>query len=120
MAELMFGMGQTKKKKETEAKVRETKAELKHVNVTETVETAELKALAARDKAEKAIERETKAHLKDVNVTESVEGQVRKEQANQEKQWKAAGRQQKEQNTNFDMARYVLFKKRNICMRYAE
>jgi hypothetical protein len=35
MAELMFGLGQTKKKKETEAKVRTTKANLKDVTITE-------------------------------------------------------------------------------------
>lgn len=107
MAELMFGLGQTRAKKETEAKVRETKATLKNVTVTETVETNELNALAARDKQWKEAERQTKAQLKDVNVTESVEAQVRKEQFIQEKQWKEAGKQQKEQNTNFDMARYV-------------
>lgn len=33
-----FGLGQTKKKKETEAKVRTTKATLKDVTITETVE----------------------------------------------------------------------------------
>jgi hypothetical protein len=35
MAELMFGLGQTKKKKETEQKVRTTKANLKDVTITE-------------------------------------------------------------------------------------
>eukprot|EP00537_Pseudo-nitzschia_pungens_P011667 CAMPEP_0172386118 /NCGR_PEP_ID=MMETSP1061-20121228/3716_1 /TAXON_ID=37318 /ORGANISM="Pseudo-nitzschia pungens, Strain cf. pungens" /LENGTH=39 /DNA_ID= /DNA_START= /DNA_END= /DNA_ORIENTATION= len=39
MAELMFGLGQTKKKKESEAKVRNTKTNLRDVNITETVET---------------------------------------------------------------------------------
>jgi hypothetical protein len=39
MAELMFGLGQTKKKKETEQKVRYTKATLKDVSITETVES---------------------------------------------------------------------------------
>ena len=38
MAELMFGMGQTKKNKAEKAKVTQTKKELKDVNVTETVE----------------------------------------------------------------------------------
>ena len=107
MAELMFGLGQTKKKKETEAKVKETKATLRNVNITETVETNELKALAAREKAAKEAQRETKAHLKDVNVTDSVEAQVRKEQHKMEKDWKEKGRNQKAENTNFDMARYV-------------
>jgi hypothetical protein len=39
MAELMFGLGQTKKKKETEQKVRTTKEALKDVVITETVES---------------------------------------------------------------------------------
>mmetsp|Transcript_7681 Transcript_7681/g.13526 ORF Transcript_7681/g.13526 Transcript_7681/m.13526 type:complete len:161 (+) Transcript_7681:135-617(+) len=39
MAELMFGLGQTKKKKETEAKVKQTKTNLKDVTITETVES---------------------------------------------------------------------------------
>lgn len=38
MAEMMFALGQTKKKKTEETKVRTTKSELKNVNITDTVE----------------------------------------------------------------------------------
>jgi hypothetical protein len=38
MAELMFGLSQTKKKKTEEAKVRTTKSSLKDVNITDTIE----------------------------------------------------------------------------------
>ena len=38
MAELMFGLSQTKKKKNEEAKVRTTKSSLKDVNITDTIE----------------------------------------------------------------------------------
>jgi hypothetical protein len=38
MAELMFGLSQTKKKKNEEAKVRITKSSLKDVNITDTIE----------------------------------------------------------------------------------
>ncbi|CAJ1945490.1 unnamed protein product [Cylindrotheca closterium] len=38
MAELMFGMGMTKKKKADNAYVKETKDALKNVNITESVE----------------------------------------------------------------------------------
>jgi hypothetical protein len=38
MADMMFALGQSKKKKQVENMVRETKAELKNVNIRETVE----------------------------------------------------------------------------------
>jgi hypothetical protein len=38
MADMMFALGQSKKKKQVENMVRETKADLKNVNITETVE----------------------------------------------------------------------------------
>ena len=75
------------------------------MNITETVETNELKQLHKRGQAQKEAERQTKATLKNVNITDSVEGQVRKEQHKMEKDWKEAGKNQKEQNKNFDMAR---------------
>ena len=105
MAELMFGLGQTKKKKETEKKVNQTKAQLKDVTITDTVEGSVRKDQHNREKDEKATRTQTKANLKDVTITDTVEGEVRKEQHNQEKDWKATGKQQKEANTNFDMAR---------------
>eukprot|EP00980_Cylindrotheca_fusiformis_P011848 scaffold2817_cov130-Cylindrotheca_fusiformis.AAC.3 len=38
MADMMFALGQTKKKKKEENKVRQTKQELKDVNITDTIE----------------------------------------------------------------------------------
>mmetsp|Transcript_45935 Transcript_45935/g.70308 ORF Transcript_45935/g.70308 Transcript_45935/m.70308 type:complete len:121 (+) Transcript_45935:124-486(+) len=38
MADMMFALGQTKKKKKEENKVRTTKSELKNVTITDTVE----------------------------------------------------------------------------------
>lgn len=85
MAELMFGLGQTKKKKETEAKVRNTKAHLKDVTITETVESNVRSDQHGREKSEKAKRNATKQHLRDVNITETVETNVRAEQFGREK-----------------------------------
>jgi len=85
MADLMFGLGQTKKKKETEAKVRNTKAHLKDVNITETVESNVRSDQHGREKSEKAKRTATKQHLRDVNITETVETNVRAEQFGREK-----------------------------------
>ena len=79
MAELMFGLGQTKKKKETEAKVRNTKANLKDVTITETVESNVRSDQHGREKNEKAMRTHTKVHLRDVNITETVETNSRAE-----------------------------------------
>ena len=38
MADMMFALGQTKKKKKEENKVRQTKKELKDVTITDTIE----------------------------------------------------------------------------------
>lgn len=38
MAEMMFALGQTKKKKTEDSKVRQTKKDLKDVNITDTIE----------------------------------------------------------------------------------
>jgi hypothetical protein len=73
MAELMFGLGQTKKKKESEAKVRNTKAHLKDVTITETVESNVRSDQHGREKNEKAKRNFTKEHLRNVNITETVE-----------------------------------------------
>lgn len=95
-----------RKKKETEQKVRSTKATLKDVNITETVENNVRNDQHGRDKNEKAIRTETKTNLRDVNMAmDTVESEVRKEQHSREKDWKATGRQQKVENTSFDMAR---------------
>jgi hypothetical protein len=41
MADMMFALGQTKKKKNEENKVRQTKKDLKDVNITNTIEKGE-------------------------------------------------------------------------------
>lgn len=94
-----------RKKKETEQKVRSTKANLKDVLITETVETNVRADQFGREKAEKATRTATKGDLKNVLITDTVEGDVRREQHSREKEWTATGRQQKVSNTNFDMAR---------------
>jgi len=105
MAELMFGLGQTKKKKETEAKIKNTKAHLKDVTITETVESNVRSDQHDRDQKYKEIKRETKKNLKDVTQEETGEMAIRKQQAEREKQWKQTGRNQVKKNSNFDMAR---------------
>ena len=104
-AELMFGLGQTKKKKESEANKRTWKANLKDVNITETVESNVRGTQHDREKNEKAARRTTKDNLKDVNITDTIESDVRKEQNTREKQWKVTGRNQVKTNSKFDMAR---------------
>merc|ERR1711933_696100 len=78
MAELMFGLGQTKKKKETEAKVRNTKAHLKDVTITETVESNVRADQHGREKDEKALRTETKTNLRDVTITKTIETDVKR------------------------------------------
>ena len=85
MAELMFGLGQTKKKKETEAKVRNTRANLKDVTITETVESNVRHDQHGREKNYKAKQTATKQNLRDINITETVETNVRAEQFGREK-----------------------------------
>jgi hypothetical protein len=43
MADMMFALGQTKKKKNEENKVRQTKKDLKDVNITDTIEKGKWK-----------------------------------------------------------------------------
>lgn len=105
MAELMFGLGQTKKKKETEAKIKSTRARLKDVTITETVESNVRSDQHGRDQKYKEIKRETKKNLKDVTQGETGEMAIRKQQANREKRWKETGRNQIKKNSKFDMAR---------------
>eukprot|EP00980_Cylindrotheca_fusiformis_P018020 scaffold5756_cov99-Cylindrotheca_fusiformis.AAC.4 len=106
MAELMFGLGQSKKKKASEMKVKQYKDTLKNVNITDTAESAIRKDQFTRERDEKATRTLTKANLREVNMAlDTVETEVRKEHYNREKQWKATGKQQKEANTSFDMAR---------------
>ncbi|KAL3915518.1 MAG: hypothetical protein SGILL_005613 [Bacillariaceae sp.] len=58
MAELMFGLSQTKKKKNEESKVRNTKATLKDVNITTTIEKEVRKEQHDRDQKWKATGRD--------------------------------------------------------------
>ena len=95
-AELMFGLGQTKKKKESEAKVRTTKANLKDVNITETIESNVRGVQHNREKSEKATARTTRTNLRDVNITETLEGSIRGSQHNREKTEKASIRTTKD------------------------
>lgn len=105
MAELIFGIGQTRKKKESEAKVRRTVSGLKRVTINETVETIVRLDQHDRDQKYKATKRETKNNLKHVTQGETGEMAIRKEQFKREKRWKQTGRDQVKKNSKFDMAR---------------
>ena len=107
MAELMFGLGQTKKKKETQAKVTQTKKDTWKYQgrPDEAVESQIRSQQHHREKDEKATRTQTKTNLREVNITDTVESEVRKEQHGREKDWKSTGKAQKDANTNFDMAR---------------
>mmetsp|Transcript_3733 Transcript_3733/g.9876 ORF Transcript_3733/g.9876 Transcript_3733/m.9876 type:complete len:154 (-) Transcript_3733:319-780(-) len=58
MADMMFALGQTKKKKKEENKVRQTKAELKDVVITDTIEKDIRKGQFDRDQKWKATGRD--------------------------------------------------------------
>jgi hypothetical protein len=105
MAELMFGLGQTKKKKESEAKIKYTKAHLKDVTITETMESNVRSDQHDRDQKYKETKRRTKKNLKDVTQEETGEMAIRKQHADREKRWKQTGRNQVKTNSKFDMAR---------------
>lgn len=108
MAELMFGLGQTKKKKETEAKVTQTRKDVWKYQgrPDESVESKIREDQHNREKDWKQMQRDTKTNLRDVNMAvDTVESEVRKEQHTREKNWKATGVEQKKNNTQFDMAR---------------
>jgi hypothetical protein len=107
MAELMFGLGQTKKKKTEENKVRQTKKDTYKYQgrPDEGVENQIRAQQHTREKDYKSTQTQTKTDLRDVNMNDTVESEVRKEQHNREKDWKETGKKQKDSNTNFDMAR---------------
>eukprot|EP00934_Nitzschia_sp_Nitz4_P001258 Nitzschia sp. Nitz4//scaffold208_size52459//38478//39268//NITZ4_006817-RA/size52459-augustus-gene-0.7-mRNA-1//-1//CDS//3329541672//1258//frame0 len=107
MAELMFGLGQTKNKKATEAKLRQTKAEEWNYKGRIDQDGAFLERKEKKDgvKSYKEAQRKTKADLKDVTQEEDGEMAVRKQQHSREQKWKETGRNQIKKNTNFDMAR---------------
>lgn len=107
MAELMFGLNQTKKKKTVEAKVRKDKSEewnykakgpdgLEAYRFEQTNQTQNQKQTA----------RDTKANLKDIKAKgpDGLEA-YRFEQTQGNQQWKQKGRDQIKENTKFDMAR---------------
>mmetsp|Transcript_17395 Transcript_17395/g.49049 ORF Transcript_17395/g.49049 Transcript_17395/m.49049 type:complete len:172 (+) Transcript_17395:179-694(+) len=107
MAELMFGLGQTKKKKETAAKVRQTKAEEWNYKgrIDQDGTFLERKAKNQESLSYKEKQRETKKNLKDVTQGEDGEMALRKQQFNRDQKWKETKRDQVKKNTNFDMAR---------------
>mmetsp|Transcript_66397 Transcript_66397/g.92409 ORF Transcript_66397/g.92409 Transcript_66397/m.92409 type:complete len:147 (+) Transcript_66397:91-531(+) len=87
MAELMFGLGQTKKKKETEKKIIANKKAQQHYEgrPDEDVEAMERKAHFTRDQSQKATQRNTIKDNANVVVTETVETNVRASQFSREK-----------------------------------
>lgn len=91
MAELMFGLGQTKKKKATENKVKQYKADQQHYEgrPDEDVEAVQRKEHFNRDQGMKETQKQTKKSNMDVVITETVEGNVRGDQFNREKTEKA-------------------------------
>jgi hypothetical protein len=105
MAEMMFALGQTKKKKTEENKVRQTKSELKDVNITDTVEKSIRSEQHSREQKWKSDGRDQIKANANVTITDTVEKAVRSEQHSREQKWKSDGREQIKKNTNFDMAR---------------
>jgi hypothetical protein len=94
-----------RKKKDTEAKVRQTKAEEWNYKgrIDQDGMILERKEKAEREQKWKEAQRETKKNLKDVTQEEDGEMAIRKQQHNRDQNWKETGRQQKKSNTNFDM-----------------
>jgi hypothetical protein len=105
MADMMFALGQTKKKKTEENKVRQTKSELKDVTITETVEKSIRNEQHTREQKWKSDGRDQIKANANVTITDTVEKSVRSEQHSRDQKWKSDGREQIKKNTNFDMAR---------------
>jgi hypothetical protein len=99
MAELMFGLGQTKKKQETNAKMSQAKKEQYKYQgrPDEDAEAASRKEHFSREQGYKATQKETKGNLKDVTINETVESGARKEQFSRDQGYKAT---QKETRSN--------------------
>ena len=91
MAELMFGLGQTKKKKETEKRVLGYKKaqQFYEGRPDEDVEAVQRKEHFTRDQGMKETARTTVKDNANVVITETVEGNVRKDQFSREQQEKA-------------------------------
>jgi hypothetical protein len=105
MADLMFSLGQTKGKKKTAAKVKQTKDQLKDVKITGTIETEIRKDQHVREIKSKETARNQIKENMNVTVTDTVESGIRKEQHTREIKAKETARNQIKENTNFDMAR---------------
>jgi hypothetical protein len=91
MAELMFGLGQTKKKKETEKKVIGYKKAQQHYEgrPDEDVEAVQRKEHFSRDQGMKQTARTTVKDNANVVISETAEGNVRKDQFSREQNEKA-------------------------------
>jgi hypothetical protein len=100
MAELMFGLGQTKKKKETEKKVIGFKKAQQHYEgrPDEDVEAVSRKGHHSRDQGMKQTARTTAKDNANVTVSETVEGNVRKDQFSREQNEKATRVATKKEN----------------------
>ena len=96
----MFGLGQTKKKKETEKKVLGYKKaqQVYTGRPDEDVEAVQRKEHFSRDQGMKETARSTVKDNANVFVSETVEGNVRKDQFSREQQEKAARVQTKKDN----------------------
>ena len=106
MAELMFGLGQTKKKKETEAKIVQNKKDQQHYQgrPDEDVEAVQRKEHFHRDQGYKETQRDTKTNLRDIKITETVESGVRKEQFSRDKDYKKTQTETKTNLRDVNMA----------------
>ena len=100
MAELMFGLGQTKKKKETEKKVLGYKKAQAHYEgrPDEDVEAVHRKEHFSRDQGMKQTVRNTVKENANVVITETVEGNVRKDQFTREQKEKEVRVNTKKEN----------------------
>ena len=96
----MFGMGQTKKKKETEKKVLGFKKaqQVYTGRPDEDVEAVQRKEHFSRDQGMKQTARATVKDNANILITETVEGNVRKDQFSREQQEKAVRVQTKKEN----------------------
>jgi len=97
----------SRKKKETESKIRQTKAEEWNYKgrIDQDGMILERREKANREQKWKEEQRTTRKNLKDVTQEETGEMAIRKQQHNREQEWKETGRNQIKKNTNFDMAR---------------
>jgi hypothetical protein len=96
----MFGLGQTKKKKETEKKVLGYKKaqQVYSGRPDEDVEAVQRKEHFSRDQGMKQTARDTAKDNANILITETVEGNVRKDQFSREQQEKAVRVQTRKEN----------------------